>query len=290
MSGLGGREQAVAPPPDLRARILDASRRDRAPGRPAPDVPDISPVEGFNRSRHAFFVTLSELDDEHWRRPVLRDLDVQGLVGHLTGVEEDMQRGLDGDPEVAQADHVTSTQPAALRQAGRPPAETQAEWGQAAQQTLARVRDAGDLNAVVPVYGLPLPLGMWLVVRAFELWTHENDIRRAAGLPASVPAPATLRLMTDLVAGVLPLATAGAGVEGAISLRLVLTGPGGGTWDVPVGGPDPDALPMRIVTDAVGFCRLAANRAAPADLDLDLTGDPGQAALVLAAATTLGLD
>jgi uncharacterized protein (TIGR03083 family) len=290
MSGLGGREQAVAPPPDLRARILDASRRDRAPGRPAPDVPDISPVEAFSRSGHAFFVTLSELDDEQWRRPVLRDLDVQGLVGHLTGVEEDMQRGLDGDPEVAQADHVASTQPAALRQAGRPPAQTQAEWGQAAQLTLARVSDAGDLDAVVPVYGLPLPLGMWLVVRAFELWTHENDIRRAAGLPASIPDPATLRLMTDLVAGVLPLATAGAGVEGAISLRLVLTGPGGGTWDVPVGGPAPDAMSMRIVTDAVGFCRLAANRAAPADLDLDLAGDPEQVGLVLAAATTLGLD
>ena len=46
------------------------------------------------------------------------------------------------------------------------------------------------------------------MVRAFELWTHENDIRRAAGLPASVPDPATLRLMTELVAGVLPLATA----------------------------------------------------------------------------------
>jgi uncharacterized protein (TIGR03083 family) len=289
-AGAASGEQAIAPPPDLRAQVLEASRRGRTPGRPAPDVPDISPVDAFSRRGHAFYTTLSGLDDGQWHRPALRDLDVQGLVGHLTGVEEDMQRGLDGDPEVARAEHVASTQPAALRQAGRPPAQTHAEYGQAARQTLARVRDAGDFDAIATVYGLPLPLGVWLVVRAFELWTHENDIRRAAGLPASIPDPATLRLMTDLVAGVLPLATAGAGLDQAISLRLVLTGPGGGAWDVPVGGPAPDAAPMRIVTNAVGFCRLAANRCAPADLDLHLTGDPEQAALVLAAATTLGLD
>ena len=47
---------------------------------------------------------------------------------------------------------------------------------------------------------------------------------------------------------------------------------------------------MAIVTDAVGFCRLAANRIAPADLDVSVTGDPGRAAAVLAAAATLALD
>jgi uncharacterized protein (TIGR03083 family) len=285
-----GNEQVVAPPAELRIRVLDASRQTRTPGRPAPDIPDISPAEAFSRQGHAFSATLSELDAAQWRQPVLRDLDVQGLVGHLTGVEEDMQRGLDGDPEVAQADHVASTQPAALRQSGRDPAHTQAEWAQAAQRTLARASDVTDPDVVVPVYGLPLPFSMWLVVRAFELWTHENDIRRAAGLPASVPDPATLRLMTDLVAGVLPLAGATTGLDQPISLRLVLTGPGGGTWDVRFGQADQEPSPMRIVTDAVAFCRLAANRAAPADLDLDLAGDPEQAALVLAAATTLGLD
>jgi uncharacterized protein (TIGR03083 family) len=285
-----GNEPVVAPPAELRVRVLDASRQTRTPGRPAPDTPDISPAEAFSRQGHAFNATLSGLDPAQWHEPVLRDLDVQGLVGHLTGVEEDMQRGLDGDPEVAQADHVTSTQPAALRQGGRDPAQTQAEWARAAQRTLARARDVTDPDVVVPLYGLPLSLSMWLVVRAFELWTHENDIRRAVGRPASVPDPATLRLMTDLVAGVLPLAGAVTGLDQPISLRLVLTGPGGGTWNVRFGQPDQEPAPMRIVTDAVAFCRLAANRAAPADLNLDLAGDPEQAALVLAAATTLGLD
>ena len=47
---------------------------------------------------------------------------------------------------------------------------------------------------------------------------------------------------------------------------------------------------MVIVTDAVGFCRLAANRATPAELDPHITGDADRAAGVLAAASALALD
>jgi hypothetical protein len=61
---------------------------------------------------------------------------------------------------------------------------------------------------------------------------------------------------------------------------------GGGTVGGTVGG----GTAISIVTDAVGFCRLAANRIAPAELDMSVTGDPGRAAAVLAAATTLALD
>jgi hypothetical protein len=44
------------------------------------------------------------------------------------------------------------------------------------------------------------------------------------------------------------------------------------------------------VTGAVGFCRLFANRAAPADLDLHVSGDAERAASFLAAGATLALD
>jgi hypothetical protein len=55
-------------------------------------------------------------------------------------------------------------------------------------------------------------------------------------------------------------------------------------------GPPPAAASVAIVTDAVGFCRLAANRVTPADLDVSVTGDPARVAAILAAATTLALD
>jgi RNA polymerase sigma factor (sigma-70 family) len=69
--------------------------------------------------------------------------------------------------------------------------------------------------------------------------------------------------------------------------------PGGGTWDVATGqgmGGDPGQEGVAIVTDAVGFCRLAANRLTPAELGPHITGNAARAAGVLAAATTLALD
>ena len=79
---------------------------------------------------------------------------------------------------------------------------------------------------------MQLPLRALLVVRAFELWVHENDIRLAAGQPLAVPGPSVLSLMTRLAATLLPGAAVRAGVPGPGRLHLVLTGPGGGTWDL----------------------------------------------------------
>jgi len=282
-------QEPVVLPEGLRARVLEASWRARTAGRAVPGVPEISAVEAFSRAAGALYGMLCALDDDDWRRPVLRDLDVQGLVGHLTGVEEDMQRGMAGDPAVADADHVAATQASAVRQAGRAPARTRAEWRRAADRTAELARDRADGGAEVALHGVRLPLGAQLTARAFELWTHDNDIRRAAGLPPAVPDAATLRLMTGLAARLLPSGAVRAGLREPTRLHLVLTGPGGGTWDVLIGtGGRPGSV--RIVTGAVGFCRLVANRAVPAELELHITGDRDRAARILAAASSLALD
>jgi uncharacterized protein (TIGR03083 family) len=277
-------------PDGLRARVLAATLRARAAGRAEPAAPEISPAQALSRAADALYGMLGVLRAEDWRRPALRELDVQGLVGHLTGVEEDVHRGLAGNPDVAQASHIGSTQAAADRQAGHPPAETRAEWRRAVDRTLALVHAGGDPGAEVAVHGMRLPLGMLLVVRAFELWIHDNDIRRAAGLAPSVPDPSTLSLMTQAAAQLLPHAAACGGLREPTGVHLVLTGPGGGTWDIPIGHGTSAPAPIAIVTDAAGFCRLAANRATPDGLDLHVTGDPDRAAMVLAAASTLALD
>ena len=284
-----GQHEHVTPPAGLRERVLEASLRARQAGRTLPEVPRISPAEAFSRAADAFYGLLCTLGEQDWRLHALRDLDVQGLAGHLIGVEEDVQRALSDDPVEEHQDHVTSTQPTADRQAGRAVAATRTDWRRVADRTLELVRDA-DMTAEVIVWGIPLPLGAALVARAFELWTHENDIRRVAGLPASVPDVSTLRLMTELATSMLPFGAMLAGLQGPVNLRLVLTGPGGGTWDVVIGGEEPGPATIGIVTDVVDFCRLAANRLDPADLDMYVTGDQGRAAGVLAAASALALD
>jgi uncharacterized protein (TIGR03083 family) len=287
MTAAAGRGPAL--PADLRERVLGASLRARAAGWPSPPAPQITGAEAFRRAADAFHGMLLTLSAKDWAKPALRDLDVQGLVGHLTGVEEDMHLALAMDPEVAMASHVESTQPAADRQAGRGAAQTRAEWRHAADRTMDLVRALGDPGAEVAVHGMRLPLDLLLVARAFELWVHDNDIRRAVGLPPAAPDASTLSLMTSSVAGMLPLAAALTGVSEPTSVHLVLTGPGGGTWDLSIGeGLDPSAT--TIVADAVGFCQLVGNRAAPDELDLYITGDSGRAARVLAAASALALD
>ena len=224
----------------LRERVMAASLLARGVGQTVPAVPEISADEAFARAAEAFYALLGTLGEQGWKTEALRGLDVQELVGHLTGVELDTHRALAGDPAVADAEHVESTQGSAVRQAGRSPAETLDEWRRAADHTLELVRAPDGDRATdgcagrIAVHGIRLPLDDLLVVRAFELWVHDNDIRRAVGLPPSVPDPPVLRLMSDLAARMLPYAAARMGLPPA-DVRLVLTGTGGGTWDVTIG-------------------------------------------------------
>ena len=287
------RDQVI--PMGLRERVMAASLLARGVGQTVPAVPTITADEAFERAADAFYVLLGTLTEQGWKTGALRGLDVQELVGHLTGVEHDTHRALAGDPAVADAEHVESTQGSAVRQAGRSPAQTLDEWRRAADHTLELVRAPdGDRAADscagrIAVHGIRLPLDDLLVVRAFELWVHDNDIRRAVGLPPSVPDAPVLRLMSDLAARMLPYAAARMGLP-PVDVHLVLTGAGGGTWDVAIGQEAADRESLAIVADAVGFCRLAANRVTPTELGPHITGDEGRAVSVLAAATTLALD
>jgi len=269
----------TALPAGLRERVLARSLGLRPPGRATPEPAPIAPPEAFRRAV-----------DAQWRRPALRGLDVQGLIGHLIGVEGHVQRAVAGDRTLAGADHVASTQPSADGQSGLPAASTRTAWTSAVSRTIDLLA-AADPDTRVALYGFRLPVADLCIARAFELWTHENDIRRALDLPASDPDASTLTLMTRLAAGLLPAAAAAYGLTDPVALRLVLTGPGGGTWQIALGGPGSASdTAVGIVTDAVAFCRLVSNRSAPTDLDTHPTGDPQIIETVLHAATTLALD
>jgi uncharacterized protein (TIGR03083 family) len=287
---------ALLPPSGLRERVLTAARNARPVGRPLPPLPPISPVEALRRAVEDFDSLLSALNEEEWHSPTpIRGLTVQGVVGHLIGVEEHVQRALSGDPEMADIDHIAGTQDEAVRQTVRPVEQTRRAWREAADRTLALAAEA-DLGQVVKLYGRVLPVGGWLIVRAFEDWIHADDNRAAIGLPATVPDTPSLRLMTDLVARALPNGVARVpGGSTPVNLHLVLTGPGGGAWDVPIGAhrgdsPDQEVPETLVVADAVDFCQLAAKRLPPDDIKAYVTGAVDQAARIFAAAATLSMD
>jgi uncharacterized protein (TIGR03083 family) len=291
---------AATPPAGLQATVQTAALQTRPAGRPSPGAPDITPLEAYRRSAITVDQLVDALTDDEWRRHALRDMDVQGLIGHLIGVEHHFRAGAGlGDPIEEAEHHIASTQPFVDAQTGRPPAATRAEFRALIDRTLTDLDRAGEdvMAGPATMHGITLPLGSFLVVRAFEMWTHADDIRRAIGRPVAEPDASSLQLMTSLAVALLPAGMAGAERDaGGRSVRLVLTGKGGGTWptvlaaDGPAGDGDALEPSVRIVADAVAFCRLIANREDQDTFPAQVSGDEDLARDLFAGAAALAFD
>jgi uncharacterized protein (TIGR03083 family) len=292
---------ALRPPAGLVDTVRFRAFETRPPGVPAGAPAPIDPRRAFERAVASLDALLGALGPDEWNRPALRDLDVQGLVGHLVGVERGFIVALEASDDAhADDDHIATTDPYARRQKGRTPFDTMSEWHATVEETaqlLDRVLSEPDgFDKPMALYGVRLGLGQLLVVRTFELWTHEEDIRRATGRDLPEPDAASLRLMTTLAVQLVPAGMARANVAGdGRSARLVLTGPGGGTWQLGLGLGDmgrsaEGPVDVRIVADAVDFCRLVANRLDPAGIAAVIAGDHGLARDLFAGVTTLALD
>jgi uncharacterized protein (TIGR03083 family) len=283
--------EAEPPPRALGELILAAALDARTPGRPHDPAPTITPAEAFRRSTVSFDALLSSLEADEWTSDTIRNLSVQELMGHLIAVERDFLSALEQpDGPQAGADHVGSTDPLAHAQVSQPPATTLGAWRVAVRETLARLgeltRDPVAYGQPLGLHGIRLPLGALLVVRTFELWTHQEDVRRGTGRALEAPDDSTLQLMTDLAFELLPSALARAGIAER-GTRVVLTGPGGRTWLRDGGSSVPD---VRIVMGAVEFCRLVANRIDLGAVPASVTGDRDLADGLFAAAAGLALD
>jgi uncharacterized protein (TIGR03083 family) len=282
---------AIDPPSGLRDRVVTNAIAARPPGRsfPVPDV--ITGAEVFRRTVERLDALLASLTTDDWAQPTIRGLDVQGLVGHLTGVEAAFVDAVQSGADALGADgHVPGTADIATSQAGRATADTHYAWFESATATLAVV-DAVDLATVVPFYGVELPLELMLIVRTFEMWIHDEDIRRATGRPLDDLDPERLSRMVSLVAWLLPVGMSRISRASDRSIRLVLTGDGGGTWNVNLDGADDirahDAL---VVVSATDFCRVVGNRADFGSSGAIVKGDEKLASDVFAGASALALD
>ncbi|HEX4778514.1 MAG TPA: maleylpyruvate isomerase family mycothiol-dependent enzyme [Acidimicrobiia bacterium] len=280
----------------LRARVVGAAVGDRAPGFGLEQAEHVSGAEALRRMGDRLSVLLGELPDDEWTRATVRGLDVSGLVGHLIGVERDFAAMLGGDDSACEADHVDATRASSLAQTGRAPDDTREEWRRAFAETSALLDAQPDMGRDAAFHRIALPLDDLLVARAFELWTHDEDIRRATGRPVADPDPSTLTRMTELATGLLPVGVALAGQSVPdVDARLVLTGPGGGTWDVSLDGPVSRARPgatfaSRVVVDAAQFCRVAANRSGLTASGAVVSDDARVAERLFAGAAALALD
>ena len=283
-----------APPPALRARVLAAATDRRAAG--APIVPGLAgeatPVDAFAAQVADLLDLLESLGPDEWAAPTPTGWTAHELVGHLVGVEEYLGAELGLWPFTTSVDvrhdHVAVTLDAVAAQRHRAPADTIRAWRSRAAAIVDHVARLDDeaLARRLPFHGVEMSLRSILGARTFEVWAHGDDIRSATGRPLQAPSPDRLRLMSNLAVRALPLGMLLAGLDRpGRTVRLVLTGPGGGTWDQALGlGEEADTPDVSIVADVVSFCRLAARRLPLEELAFDAEGEESLAYDVLVGA------
>jgi uncharacterized protein (TIGR03083 family) len=263
-------------PAGLRQAVLEAARRQRGPS-----------LAGTLTAAYAGQAALLDrlldaVEPADWQRAWPRHRDLRGLLAHL--VRNDAMLAADLGLRVVS---VRSISGPAVREAWR------------AQAAALRQGLSGDLRLDRPVRlastprPIVRPLRDALVQRAFETWTHRDDIGTAIGRPQPVPPAEQVWRIVDLAARLLPeaLSRHGTSRPGQAG-RIVLGGLTGGEWTFPIGhtAADPGRVEVVVHADAVELARLAANRRPPEAFLPMVTGDHVLAARVLHAVATLGCD
>ena len=285
---------SAAPSPALRARLLAAAAASRRPGRPVVHVEEITPLEALRRTHRCMAELVDSISVQEATALTIEGWTVAGLIGHLTAIERYFGSVLGwwDDPAPHDVtDHLTMTRPAVAIAEAADFEEVRMRWHDATGAVEGRLVELeGRLSERVDFHSFDLSVRSLLVARTFEVWTHDEDIRRALGREPEAPDPARLRVMTQSAVAALPIGMALIDRPPAgRAVRVVLTGDGGGSWlqplefgadTVAVGAPAPSAT---LLTDAVSFCRVAARRLAPRDLDHRVQGDASLIDDVLAA-------
>ncbi len=165
------------------------------------------------------------------------------------------------------------------------------EWGRAADLLLARAAKADKAawtgRVVWPAEEIPHHL--FVQSRVAEWWAHGEDIRAATGLEARIEHP-PIYCVNDLSIRTIPygLGLAGLSFPGR-SVRIDLTGAGGGSWHHGLAAgdrPAPDKAPDAYIEGrAHAFALVAEQHADPDEFLYDgllvLGGDTGLARTVL---------
>ena len=288
-------------PPELWGLVARAgtngagTKAPRHPGWAGPVADAVDPLSAFIDTAAEFGVLLDGLSDADWAlRTRVEGTVVRDLVEHLVGMERYVLGQLGRRPPLAadrREDHWPVTREAAAELADQPNDVVARRWW---TEVLDLIGACGELGPDQPVryHHLAGSVRGLLVSRTFELWTHGDDIRQAVGLPLNLLDEGRLSLMVGELMGALPIGVALTGdVLPGRTARFIVTGTGGGTFDVPLDPTEPPGAPDIVVTtDSIGLCRVAANRLRLGDLEAGVEGDSSLLEVVLVAATAFAAD
>jgi uncharacterized protein (TIGR03083 family) len=256
-------------------------------------------LAAYDHALHSFQQLASTVREDQWTQPTAcPGWTVREQVAHVLALE--LQLGGRPLPPRLESypDHVRNASGehmengiAALRDVQ--PADLVTRLGAAVDEHLAQLRAMPlDPDAIVRgTLGKPVPLSRFLPIRVFDVWTHEQDVRRAIGAEPLTTGPATAVAREQMMALVPFMVADRAELPVGSSFAIDAPGPLGGQVTVTVGEggrPSPsdgvadDATVTLRMTDAT-LMLLACGRLAPGDADVEVAGDPQLAWRVLGA-------
>lgn len=258
-------------------------------------------VDAFESSARSLLALAAELRAAEWDRPTdLPGWSVRDVVAHVAAVESELLGEELPPPLQSYGPHVRDEfgrhmEDGVAARRDRAPHVLVAELAAAVDRRLPQMRamSLDDPPLRVPA-GQQWDSETLLRNRAFDVWMHEQDVRRAVGRPGNLDGPGA-ELTRLVLERALPILVAKrAGAQPGQSVRLTTTG--AVATDVLVAlGPDGRAgvvadgtgsLPTAAVElDWEALVRLAGGRAEPDEVSVRVEGDRALADRLLAGLT-----
>jgi uncharacterized protein (TIGR03083 family) len=283
--GLCYEDRATAPPL-LRDGVLTQALQRRPPGVDEGLQGRASAASCHRATVELVSSVVDDLDAGDMAARTVYHIPVVELIRHLSGMEEQLAQVLSsGGRSTAGTRGMTPEGHREVRDdsdAGNPD-EVVAAWHHRSGALVAELSASPiDDGAYQFAWGT-LRATQLLIIRAFELWTHAEDICRATGRPLRVPPPDVLHTMAGTALDILLPVVGSRSVGGGETVRVTLTGDGGGSWLHRLGatggrsgsGHDPfGSADATVVADIVDFCRLVGDRADADGIPAHRHGDP----------------
>lgn len=242
-------------------------------------------IGAFAQTSRSMIELGGDLTDADWARPTeCPEWSVKDQYSHILGIE----RWLLGEASDGERRTMANTSLDVEAFRGRRGAEILTDLRGVIDRRVAVLESgAEDLTEIVETpFGRQMPRGDFMGFRAFDVWMHEQDVRRAVGRPGNLDAPAA-ECAARILGGALPFVI---GKRAAAEPgQSVVVETSGRSWRIEVGEDrqarmsDDDGDPsVRLVMDWETFVRLGGGRVGAADAVVEVMGDAELARRVLA--------
>ncbi|WP_205472829.1 maleylpyruvate isomerase family mycothiol-dependent enzyme [Nocardioides sp. SYSU D00038] len=159
-------------------------------------------VEVWRSAVDDFTALLEQVPDEQWSTPTdLPGWDVRAVASHTAHLERVLATGVEEQADVGEPPHVTGlmglyTEIGVVNRRDAAPAQIIAEIREAAAarhaELLADPPDDGAARPPRVFGGVPWDWRTLLRNRPLDIWMHEQDVRRAVGLPGGTDTAAAV--------------------------------------------------------------------------------------------------